>query len=394
MRSDSRPLVCHLVYRFATGGLENGVVNLINHMPAAAYRHAVVALTDVAPDFAQRIRRPDVSFVSLCKRPGHAFRLYPKLFKLFRELRPAIVHTRNLAALECQVPAWCAGVRVRIHGEHGRDVDDLSGRRKRYQWMRRAYRPFVSHYVALSLDLAAYLERRIGVPPSRIARIANGVDTERFRVSIDGREALRGSPFNMPSLFVAGTVGRMMTVKAQPLLARAFVRALEIAPALRETLRLVMVGDGPLRAEAQSVLASAGVLQLVWLPGERTDVPEVMRSLDCYVLPSLAEGISNTILEAMACGLPVLATEVGGNTELVVPGLTGDIVAAADVEALARGLVVMASDPARSKRLGTAGRSRVESHFSLQTMVTAYQALYDGMLAERTWPAPQAANRH
>ena len=92
----------------------------------------------------------------------------------------------------------------------------------------------------------------------------------------------------------------MQTVKAQPVLARAFVRALELQPQLRARLRLVMVGDGPLRAEAQAVLDHAGVAALAWLPGERADVPDVMRGLDCFVLPSLAEGISNTILEAMA----------------------------------------------------------------------------------------------
>ncbi|MBX9794426.1 MAG: sugar transferase, partial [Burkholderiaceae bacterium] len=92
---DPRPLVLHLVYRFDTGGLENGVVNLINHMPASAYRHAVVALTEVAPAFAERIRREDVAMVSLCKTPGHGVKLYPRLRHLFADLRPAIVHTRN-----------------------------------------------------------------------------------------------------------------------------------------------------------------------------------------------------------------------------------------------------------------------------------------------------------
>ena len=103
------PLVLHLVYRFDTGGLENGVVNLINHLPQQAYRHAVVALTDVVPSFAQRIRRGDIEFVSLHKPPGHGAKLYPRLLKLFRALKPEIVHTRNLAALECQVPAALAG---------------------------------------------------------------------------------------------------------------------------------------------------------------------------------------------------------------------------------------------------------------------------------------------
>lgn len=379
-----RPLVVHIVYRFDTGGLENGVVNLINHMPASAYRHAVVALTEVVPGFAQRIHREDVQFVSLHKPPGHGLRLYPQLAQLFKRLKPAIVHTRNLAALECQVPAAWAGVPVRIHGEHGRDVDDLDGTRKRYQWMRRAYRPFVHHYVALSQDLGGYLHRCAGVPQGRIAQIYNGVDVARFHPSVQGRAPLPGSPFNDPALFVVGTVGRMQPVKAQTVLAQAFVRAIKLQPMLGQKLRLVMIGCGPLRSEAQSLLDAAGLGALVWLPGERSDVPDVMRSLDCFVLPSLAEGISNTILECMASGLPVLATAVGGNAELVVAGTTGHIVPAGDVEALAVGLIRMAAEPARAAAMGRAGRARVEESFSLPAMVGAYQDLYDRMLAERS----------
>ena len=387
--ADVRPLLVHLVYRFDTGGLENGVVNLINHLPAPAYRHAVVALTEVVPSFAQRIQRDDVAYYSLHKPAGHGAKLYPRLAQLFRQLRPAIVHTRNLAALECQVPAWWAGVPVRIHGEHGRDVDDLDGTRRRYQWMRRAYRPFVQQYVALSRDLAGYLHQQVGVPERRIAQIYNGVDIERFHPAPGGRAALAGSPFNDPSLLVIGTVGRMQTVKAQTQLARAFIRTVELQPALRSRLRLVMVGDGPLRAEAQALLNAAGLAELAWLPGERADVPDVMRGLDCFVLPSLAEGISNTILEAMASGLPVLATDVGGNAELIVAAQTGELVPATDVAAMAAALLRLAADPVRATALGRAGHQRVVQHFSLPAMVGAYQALYDRLLAGRVATARQ-----
>jgi sugar transferase (PEP-CTERM/EpsH1 system associated) len=379
----ARPLVLHIVYRFDTGGLENGVVNLINHLPTTAFRHAVVALTEVAPQFSRRVQRDDVEMIALHKPAGHGFKLYPQLHRLFRQRRPAIVHTRNLAALECQVPAALAGVPVRIHGEHGRDVDDLDGTSVRYQWARRVYSPFVHQYVALSRDLAGYLEGCVGVPPARISQVYNGVDLDRFQGQRGNRQTIPDCPFNDPALFVVGTVGRMQTVKAQTLLARAFVRALEQQPSLRDRLRLVMVGEGPLRAESQALLDAAGVTSLAWLPGERDDVPDVMRGLDCFVLPSLAEGISNTILEAMACGLPVLATAVGGNVELVDDGVTGALVAGADVDALAAGLVVMASNPARAAAMGLAGRARVERHFSLRSMVGAYHGLYDKLLAER-----------
>ena len=136
--SDPRPLVAHIVHRFDTGGLENGVVNLINHMPRGAYRHMVVALTEVS-DFRHRLADPTVVCVALHKPPGQGARLYPKLWHLLRVHRPAIVHTRNLAALEMQPVAWAARVPVRIHGEHGRDVDDLDGSSRHYQRLRRLY---------------------------------------------------------------------------------------------------------------------------------------------------------------------------------------------------------------------------------------------------------------
>jgi glycosyltransferase involved in cell wall biosynthesis len=154
-----------------------------------------------------------------------------------------------------------------------------------------------------------------------------------------------------------------------------------MAPALRQHLRLVLVGDGPLRAEAQAILEQSRVSALAWMPGERVDIPNVLRGLDAFALPSLAEGISNTILEAMASALPVLAFRVGGNAELVADGQTGALVPSGDVEALARELVALATDPSRAAAMGNAGRRRVEQHFSLAAMVKAYQSVYDDALA-------------
>ena len=153
------PLIVHVVFRFGIGGLENGVVNLINRMPPSQWRHAVLALTEVSPEFARRIDRPDVRCIALGKKDGHLVREYPRLYGLFRELEPAVVHTRNLAALEAVVPAWAAGVPVRIHGEHGWDMQDPAGKRRRYRHLRRLYRPFVNRYIALSHHLEDYLEQ-------------------------------------------------------------------------------------------------------------------------------------------------------------------------------------------------------------------------------------------
>ena len=384
-RRDPRPLIAHVVYRLDVGGLENGVVNLINHMPEDAYRHAVVALTE-ATDFRHRITRPDVPVVALHKPPGHAVKIYPQLYRLLRQFRPAIVHSRNLAALEASVPAFAAGVGVRIHGEHGRDVDDLTGASRKHQWLRRAYRPFVTHHVALTSELTDYLVSKVGIPRPSITQICNGVDTAHFRPSEGARGAIDGCPFDPHSHWLFGTVGRMQAVKDQVSLARAFVLAIRQRPRLKEKARLVMVGDGPLREESVGILRTAGMLELAWLPGQRGDIAAIMRGLDCFVLPSLAEGVSNTILEAMASGLPVIATSVGANAELVSHGVTGRIVPPADVEALAATMIGLATESALSKAMGRAGRLAAETQYSLETMTAAYRSLYDSQLKARGVP--------
>ena len=376
------PLVAHVVHRFDTGGLENGVVNLINHMPARFYRHAVIALTEVSDSFAQRVTRPDVEFVSLHKPPGQGFRLYPRMVSQLRRLRPSVIHTRNLGPLEMQPAAAWMRVPVRIHGEHGWDVGDMNGLSRHHQRLRKLYSPFVHRYVALSRELASYLTDRVGISPTRVVRLCNGVDAERFRPDTQGALPIVGCPFDPCRHWMIGSVGRMQVVKNPALLARAFVRLMELAPHLRERVRLVMVGGGPLRAEAQAVIEEANLSQMAWLPGERSDVPQVMRGLHAFVLPSTAEGISNTILEAMASALPVVATEVGGNGELVSAGRTGTLVPAQDVEAMARALLALANDPAQARRMGQAGRGEVERRFSLQAMVAGYQALYEELLAK------------
>lgn len=383
LNASQPPLIVHVVYRFAVGGLENGVVNLINRLPPGSWRHAIVSLTDVDEEFATRIVRDDVRQIALRKPAGHAWRLYPRIASILRELAPAIVHTRNLAALEAVVPAWASGVPVRVHGEHGRDVHDLDGTSRRYQWVRRAFRPFVSKYVALSPDLERYLCERVGVPASKVTQIYNGVDTTRFMPASGGRRPIEGSPFRDARHWLVGTVGRMEAVKDQANLARAFVRALRLHPAARDRMRLVLVGDGSERSRVEAILDEGDARDLAWFAGERADVVPMLQGLDCFVLPSLAEGVSNTILEAMACGVPVVATRVGANGELVEAGVTGSLVPAADSDALAGAIVAYFADPALAGRHGAAARLRATGRFSLERMVERYDTFYAGLMARR-----------
>ena len=386
----AQPLLAHVVFRFGVGGLENGIVNLVNHLPRERWRHVIVSLTEVSPEFTERIIRPDVHYIALRKRPGHLVRDYPQLLRVFKALRPVVVHTRNLSALEAVVPAWAAGVPVRIHGEHGWDIQDPEGRRQRYRLARRLYRPFVNHYVALSQHLSEYLVHQVGVTATSIAQIYNGVDTARFYPAVGARAPIADCPFQAPDQWLIGSVGRLEGIKDPLNLARAFVLALEMQPAVASRLRLVVAGDGALRQEAESVLAEAGVGELAWFAGERADVPQLMRGLDCFVLPSLAEGVSNTILEAMATRLPIIATRVGGNAELIESGMTGTLVPSARPDALARAILAYFGDRAMARRHAKAAHHVALTRFSLTTMVVAYARVYERALAAAGVALPPA----
>jgi len=273
--------VMHLLYSFHMGGLENVVVQLINRLPHDGYRHCLVSLTGMGA-FVDRIERTDVDLVSLNKGPGHAVALYPQIIRLLRRFRPDVLHSCNLAALEAVPLGWFAGVPRRIHAEHGWDANDPHGKNRRYQRLRQLYRPFVSHYVSVSGGLDAYLDQRIGVPAHRRSLVPNGLDTDRFHPRADHAEALTGCPFAPGEHWLMGTVGRLQTVKNQPLLARAFVRLLQRHPQARERARLVIVGEGPLRAEVERILVEAGCRTCAWrarCPGRHPGGPARARLL-------------------------------------------------------------------------------------------------------------------
>lgn len=373
------PLVAHVVHHFGTGGLENGLVNIINRTPPDRYRHAVVCLTDAGP-FISRIERPDLPLVELHRAPGHDFRLYGRLWSALRSLRPSIVHTRNLAAIEGQLPAaLLAGVK-RVHGEHGRDVFDLAGSNRKYNLLRRMIRPLVQRYVAVSRDLELWLEKTVGVEPARIRQIYNGVASDSFTPRRGPRPLLAPVGFLSPQSVVIGTVGRLAVVKDQRTLLVAFEQLLSRDASRRATLRLVIVGDGDLRADLERESDRLGIAPLVWFAGDRQDVAELLRLFDIFVLPSLGEGISNTVLEAMATGLPVVATRVGGNPELVAEGITGMLVPAERPDLLASALSVLVDDSALRRRMGVAGRLDVRRRFDWDRCVEQYLALYDGLM--------------
>ncbi len=375
-------LVVHVIHRLAIGGLENGLVNLLNHGLASRYRHAIICMTGFT-DFRDRIEDANVEVFAIHRKEGRDWGAQWRLFELIRRLKPDIVHSRGLSGLDSLLPALINGVPARIHGEHGRDMGDLDGSNRKGQWIRRLHRPLVSHYIALSRDLESYLETKVGVPSQRITQIYNGVNCHDFRPASGERELLPETDFAPKGAFVIGTVGRMQPVKDQVNLTRAFIHLVAILPQEKSRLRLVMVGDGSLRAECEALLTQAGLRHLAWLPGARDDVAALMRGMDIFVLSSLAEGISNTILEAMASGLPTIATAVGGNPELVEDGVTGSLVPAANPIALAEAIKPYVIDGELALHHGHASRRTAQARFSMEAMVNSYMQVYDRVLESK-----------
>lgn len=375
------PLVVHLIYRLDIGGLETLLVDTINRMPESCYRHAIVCLTDYDREFARRIARPDVELFALHKPPGAAPRTHLDLWRLLRRLRPAIVHTYNLGCYEYNATALAAGVPVRVHAEHGRDAGDPQGLNRKHNLLRRLLAPCVDRIVPVSNDLRDWLQGTVGIAPSKLTLIDNGVDTERFRPAQAGDA--RNEPWqDDPDAFVIGTVGRLQDVKDQATLIDAFALLRRMLP--HERLRLVLVGDGPLRAALAARIEAAGLQDSVWLAGPRSDVAPVMRSLSLFALSSIAEGTPVTMLEAMASGLPVVATRVGGIPDLVQDGVMGALVPPSNPTSLAQALAGYVQVRERARAHGAAGRARIEQAYSMHAMLRAYIGLYDGLRRSKT----------
>jgi sugar transferase (PEP-CTERM/EpsH1 system associated) len=382
-------LIAHVIHRLDYGGLENGLVNLVNNLPAERFRHAIVCLAG-STDFRRRIRRDDVPVLSIDKREGKDPRAYQRMWQTLRRLAPDVVHTRNLGTVDMQWVAWLAGVRYRVHGEHGWEAADPNGRNARHLTIRRACRPVVQRYVAMSRDLATWLERAVGVPATRVRQVYSGVDAGTF--CPDGP-----APVDLPwpgaradsqqmaasglGCVTIGTVGRLDPVKNHAALIDAFAAILERNPAYRSRLRLIIAGGGPLQAELADAVRHRQLGSTVWLAGVRADVARLMRAIDVFVLPSLNEGISNTILEAMATGRPVVAARVGGNPELVVEGTTGRLYEPGKPRELEQAVLSYLDDPVLRRRHGEAGRARVLAHFSLDAMARRYAEMYEELLA-------------
>lgn len=370
MSNDDRPLIAHVIYRLATGGLENGLVNLLNNLPKDRFRHVVICVTD-STQFAQRITNDDVRIFELHKRPGTDLLYYYRFWRLLRRLKPSIVHTRNLGTLDLAPVAALAGVPIRVHGEHGWNADDAFGQNRKHGFLRRVCDLAIRRYVAVSSNIEAWLCEDIGIRATKVRQIYNGVDTDRFRPLKN--ERLTGN-------ITIGTVARLDPIKGIDILLKAFGDVLDRKPELRNRLRLSVVGDGPMFSALDHIIRRDDLGQSVELQGMRDDIPEVLRGIDIFVLASMNEGISNTILEAMASALPIVATRVGGNSELIVDGVTGKLVPAGVPDELADCIEAYVEDVETRRAHGAAARDRALESFSLDNMVARYAEFYESEL--------------
>ena len=372
----SKPInIVHVVHALDVGGLENGLVNILNHLDDH-FTHTIMCLSQ-SGRMAERIENRQVKIIEL-RLPTDRFR-FPvlRLAREFQRISPDIVHTRGWATVDAICAARVAGVSCVIHGEHGREVGDPNGRNRKRNIVRKCLSPLVTRFVTVSDDLKSWLIRTVGIPESKVTTIHNGVDTRIF--SPDRGGAIRDSLGLNDSVFTLGTVGRLDPVKDHRSLVQAFM---PIARSARP-VGLIIAGDGPMRRAIESLSSELGISEKVRLLGERHDIPQVLKACDVFTLTSIAEGISNTILEAMASALPVVATRVGGNPELVEHGINGCLVSARDVAALTAAFESYLHDPKLKDEHGRNARARAEQRFSLERMATEYAQLYQGLMGAR-----------
>ncbi len=384
VRQVSRPVkVLHILHAFSHGGLENGIVNVINGSPPEI-EHELCLLT-TAGEFMHRLKRP-VRYHELHKRPGNSLNLVLQLRHVIRKSGADIVHTRNWGAFDGVLAAClCPGVAV-LHGEHGREIGDPEGLDRLRNTLRRLLGVRVRVFTAVSDNLATWLSDVVGIPRRKIVLIPNGVDTDRYRPHRDPR--LRKELGIPDDAFVVGAVGRLDPVKNNTGLIRAFAQLAQRAgPA-----RLVIVGDGPERARLAAAIRDLTGTPCPVLTGYRSDVDRFYGVFDVFVLNSVAEGMSNTLLEAMSSGLSIVCTPVGESRRMITDGETGIFVPVGDDAGLAERLMTCFLAPDLRSRHGANARRRVEEAYSLGRMIRGYVDLYRTVGEGRS--AIAASERH
>lgn len=347
--------VVHVTLGLDVGGQEKLLVEMARHADRRRFDPHVVSLTTRGV-LAGDLEACGCPVTALDAPMGLRPSLVARLAWLFRRLRPDVVHTHDdRPNIHAAPAARLAGVRRVLHTRHHAGVH-LSRRQRQ---LVRAVSLCDDRFVCISHD-SAHEAKRQGVARHRLEVLHNGIDTERF--------GHRGPDFVGPAVVVA----RLVPLKGIDVLLRATPAIVANCP----DFRLHVAGDGPARGQLEQLAADLGVGTVVRFLGEVRDVPALLAGSRVFVLPSRSEGISLTILEAMASGLPVVTTRVGGNPEVVVDGETGYLIPGDDPSSLADALTRLWTRPELCARMGEGSRRRVQDHFDVRRMVARYESLY------------------
>jgi sugar transferase (PEP-CTERM/EpsH1 system associated) len=364
--------VIHIVNSLGLGGTERGVLKVMQGLDAARFEQKLCAIRGADPKLA---RSPVVDGKLLTAgktKPGFRFLLF-QLVSLFREHKPHIVHSRNWGAIEAVLAGRIAGVPVVIHSEHGYELDMLSGLPLRRRALRRAFYPMCDAVFTVSNQLQRYHGQQVRILPERIRVIPNGVDTQLFAPDASRRQRARERFGFSSEDLVLGSIGRMVPIKGHD----TMLRAGEVLLRRNKKVRLLLVGAGPDLDRHRSYVQSSELLKdRVVFVGASFDVADLYQAMDVFLLPSISEGLSNTLLEAMATGLPCIATDVGGNPELVSHGEEGFLFPPGGVSQLAAFVEQISENDTLRARFSAAARQRATSQFSLDRMMDAYTKLY------------------
>ena len=370
-----RPIrILHVVDNLGKGGLENGLVNLIAHLDPRRFEHVVCAIRALGPN-TERLRDADARVICLGLQAGSHFQA-PALARAIREVNPDLVHSRNWAAIEAVIAGRWVRSRGLVHSEHGLEADT----RMKEPWRRYCFRrlafELADRVLSVSRQLRDLHAKRTGFPARRITVIHNGVDSERFRPDPAARARVRDELGIAEKDFCIGCVGNLTPTKDYP----TTLNAIDIFDKVCNDWRLMVIGEGAERSKLeQFVNAHPKWTNRVRFLGLSHRVPELLAAMDVYVLSSVIEGISNSLLEAMASGLPVIATAVGGNPEVVIDAESGLLFPTGDFNRLAEHLLALRQRPDLRMRLAQLAQRRVREEFSIDSMVRKYQDVYESL---------------
>jgi len=368
--SADRLRILHVISFLGRGGAEMGMLKLIRGLPEWQFEHRICATRGLDEGFVRGRLADQKIYVAGSSQPKLQFPLF-RLLNIIRQCRPHIVHSRNWGSIEAIFAAKLAGVPVAIHSEHGYEVDMFTGLPLRRRVFRRAAYAMSDGVFAVTRELRDFHARQASIRPERIGVIYNGVYCARFFPSPECKHATRKELGLPADSFVIGSVGRLVPIKDH----QTLLNAAAILANCGVNVRVILAGSGPERKHLEAQ-ATGPLADRVCFIGDTDRVPEFLNAMDVFVLPSLGEGMSNTLLEAMACGLAVAATNVGGNPEIVEHGLNGWLFKPRDTLWLAEKLKELAMSPTLRENTGAAARSRAVDCFSLQGMLENYRKYY------------------